>query len=387
MSGIRKRKICVFLGLLFLLCIVLFSAADFVKKDRAYSNTEERVLAQVPQYSTEKLLDGTLAGQIEDYLKDQFALRPFWSKIRTSFLRLMGQKESDNVYIGSDGYLLEENQIQAGSCYQDNIKAIKQFCKKYSDLSCHMLIAPNGAEIMKSKLPSGAVDSSQRVWMNELQEMMDEQLTWINVSETLREHSAEELYYRTDNRWTTLGAYYAFQTAMDALEIKSEYMVEYKKYAVTEEFTGNLAARSGFKRSKKEKIYIYVPTNDDTKYVAEYKDDDLKSASLYSSKALGTKKKYDVFLNGSQSEIRIRTTSSDERRLLVLKNDYANCFVPFLTPYYREIVVIDPALWNGDLTELIDEENITDVLFLYDMNGFMKDQSLYKLFGEASNGE
>lgn len=387
MSGIRKRKICVFLGLLFLLCIVLFSVADFVKKDRTYSNTEERVLAQIPRYGAEKLLDGTLAGQVEEYLKDQFALRPFWSKIRTSFLRLMGQRESDSVYIGADGYLLEENQIQAGSCYQDNIKAVRRFCKDNPGLNCYMLIAPNGAEIMKKKLPSGAVDSSQRVWMNELQKMVDEHLTWINAAETLREHASEELYYRTDNRWTTLGAYYAFQTAMDALEIKSEYMVEYKKYAVTEEFTGNLAAKSGFKRGKKEKIYIYVPTNDDTKYVAEYKDDDLKSASLYSSKALDTKRKYDVFLNGSQSEVRIRTTSTDTRRLLILKNDYANCFVPFLTPYYREIVVIDPALWNGDLTALIEEEDITDVLFLYDMNGFMKDQSLYRLFEEASNGE
>lgn len=387
MSGIRKRKICVFLGILFLFCIAVFGISDILKKDRTYSNTEERVLTQVPEYSTEKLLDGTLMSQYEEYLKDQFALRPFWSGVRTGFLRLMGQRESNRVYIGSDGYLLEENEIQAGNCYQKNLKSIKKFCKDNSELNCFMLVAPNGAEIMKKKLPSGAVDSSQRIWMNELQEIMSKHLTWIDVAETLREHAAEELYYRTDNHWTTLGAYYAFQSAMDDLEIKSDHMVEYKKYAITEEFTGNLAAKSGFKRGKKEKIYMYIPKNDDTKYVAEYKDDDLKSASLYSSKALNTKKKYDVFLNGTQSQITIRTTSSDKRRLLVLKNDYANCFVPFLTPYYREIVVIDPVLWNGDLTELIDEENITDVLFLYDMNGFMKDGNLYKVLQGASEVE
>jgi hypothetical protein len=92
---------------------------------------------------------------------------------------------------------------------------------------------------------------------------------------------------------------------------------------------------------------------------------------------LSKKRKYDVFLDGKQSEIRIRTTCDNQDRLLVIKNDYANCFVPFLASYYREIVVIDPVYYNGDLSSLIEEEKITDVLFLYDMNGFMKDDSIY----------
>ena len=385
MAGIRKRKICVFIGMIFLACIVCFTASDLLKKDRTYSNTEERVLAQKPEYSTENLTDGTLAGQIESYLKDQFALRPFWSNIRTGFLRVMGQKESDGVYIGSNGYLLEENELQAGNCYQKNIKSIKTFCKSNKNLDVFMLIAPNGAEIMKSRLPSGAVDSAQRTWMKELEKQMDSSVIWIDAAETLREHASENLYYKTDSRWTTLGAYYAFQTAMDSLGIKSEHMIEYERYAVTEDFTGNLAAKSGFKRGKTEKIYMYVPTNDDTEYVAEYKDSGEKSASLYSSKALKTKKKYDVFLGGEQSEVRIRTTCADTSRLLVIKNDYANCFVPFLTSYYREIIVIDPVYYNGDLSQVIQDEQITDVLFLYDMNSFMKDESLYKIFGSSED--
>jgi hypothetical protein len=67
----------------------------------------------------------------------------------------------------------------------------------------------------------------------------------------------------------------------------------------------------------------------------------------------------------------------------VIKNDYANCFVPFLASYYREIVVIDPVYYNGDLSSLIEEEKITDVLFLYDMNGFMKDDSIYTVLNSV----
>ena len=73
----------------------------------------------------------------------------------------------------------------------------------------------------------------------------------------------------------------------------------------------------------------------------------------------------------------IRTESANERRLLLIKDSYANCFVPFLTPYYREIVMVDPRYYYGDIEELIGEKQISDVLFLYNANTFFEDNSLH----------
>ena len=64
------------------------------------------------------------------------------------------------------------------------------------------------------------------------------------------------------------------------------------------------------------------------------------------------------------------------RRLLVLKDSYANCFLPFLAPYYREIVVVDPRYYYDDLAMLVETEEITDVLYLYNANTFFQDTSL-----------
>ena len=50
--------------------------------------------------------------------------------------------------------------------------------------------------------------------------------------------------------------------------------------------------------------------------------------------------------------------------------------LPFLTPYYREIVLIDPRYYYGDLDDLIEEDRITDVLFLYNGNTFFTDNNL-----------
>ena len=73
----------------------------------------------------------------------------------------------------------------------------------------------------------------------------------------------------------------------------------------------------------------------------------------------------------------IRTESANDRRLLLIKDSYANCFVPFLTPYYREIVMVDPRYYYGDIEELIGEKQISDVLFLYNANTFFGDNSLH----------
>ena len=72
----------------------------------------------------------------------------------------------------------------------------------------------------------------------------------------------------------------------------------------------------------------------------------------------------------------IETPVKSSRRLLLIKDSYANCFVPFLTQHFREIVVIDPRYYFENINKLIKNEQITDVLFLYNANTFFEDRSL-----------
>ena len=50
--------------------------------------------------------------------------------------------------------------------------------------------------------------------------------------------------------------------------------------------------------------------------------------------------------------------------------------IPFLTPYFREIVVVDPRYYYGDIKELMEENDFTSVLFLYNGNTFVEDNSI-----------
>ena len=63
--------------------------------------------------------------------------------------------------------------------------------------------------------------------------------------------------------------------------------------------------------------------------------------------------------------MRIETTADSDRVLLVLKDSYANCFIPFLAPDYRKIVVVDPRYFTGELEVLIQAEGVNEILLLY----------------------
>ena len=97
---------------------------------------------------------------------------------------------------------------------------------------------------------------------------------------------------------------------------------------------------------------------------------------MYESDRLEQKDKYEVFFGGNHALVDITTTCEQERCLLLFKDSYANSFVQFLTPYFREIVMVDPRYYYEDIENVISSKRVTDVLFLYNVNTFLSDNSL-----------
>lgn len=361
----------------FISCIALLVLADGITKERKFSEEENRMLATKPKASVETVMSGKFMSQYEKYKSDQFLGRDFWVSLKTKADLLLGKKDSNGVFKGADGYLLEEISVLDEASYKENMDAVTAFAARYPDLKMHMLIAPNAANILKEKLPAFIATEDQNAQLKRTEEIVSAAgIQWIDAAKTLNQHKNEEIYYRTDHHWTTKGAYYAFQEAAGDLGILQEEMTAFVPHTVTEAFNGTLSATSGYERSRRENIDIYLPEKNDTKVVVNYVEEKEKSASMYSSEKLEEKDKYGMFLNGNHALVDIKTTSEKNRRLLILKDSYANCFVPFLTPYYREIVLVDPRYYYGDLDDLIEEDRITDVLFLYNGNTFFTDNNL-----------
>ena len=110
--------------------------------------------------------------------------------------------------------------------------------------------------------------------------------------------------------------------------------------------------------------------------VASYESEGIKTAELYDRTKLDEPDAYEVFLSGDYDKIDIRTTADSTDRLLLVKDSFADCMIPFLIPYYREIIVVDADYYQKHVSDLLDKNKITSVLFLYDCNNFVQDDKL-----------
>lgn len=157
------------------------------------------------------------------------------------------------------------------------------------------------------------------------------------------------------------------------LEGKNE---KYRRLQVSDSFCGMLAASAGFSSSRTDDIYVYLPQNEDLQYVVSYEEEQEKSASFYCTENLNIRDQYTLFLNGNHALVRITTKADSPNTLLILKDSYANCFVPFLAGDYNEIVLVDPRYYADDLELLIESEQVTDMLYLYNANTLSQESNL-----------
>ena len=77
--------------------------------------------------------------------------------------------------------------------------------------------------------------------------------------------------------------------------------------------------------------------------------------------------------------IQAETEADTGRKLLVIKDSYAHCFVPFTYAYFDQVDMLDLRYFNQSLSQFMEEGNYTDILFLYNASGFAEDASLAKL--------
>lgn len=377
----RQRKVQEKLvGIIFILTLFLFLIINVIVPDREKSVQENRMLATKPKFRLSSLISGDYDEKFEAYMDDQFVGRDMWRKLKVTVDRIGGSRLENGVYIGTNGQLLEQIEVADENHLAANIKAIKSFSESQSKIPVRMMLVPDAANVLNHSLPALAKPEDQTQMFSMVRKDLGDSVEWIDVSTELNKHKTEKIYYKTDHHWTTLGAFYAFQAAAPSLGIEGDLSGNYVSYAVSDSFNGMLASKSGVNLGEKEQIDIYVPTEEDTDLIVDYVDEGKRSTSLYDSSKLKEKDQYTVFLGGNSSLLDIRTVSTSTKRLLLVKDSFANSFIPFLTPYYREIVVVDPRYYSETINDLMDSYRISEVLFLYSGNTFFKDNNISGVF-------
>ena len=371
------RYFCHLTGCLFGIFILAVLIINFLVPDRGFSQKENRVLASRPAISVSQLTSGKFADGYETYVNDQFFLRDWWIILRATAQRILGNTEENGVFLGKNGYLMEDFTAPSQERLNRTVNAMIDFAARHSDLSQYALIAPNAVNILSDKLPALAAATDQNPYLDATAAALEKAgVTFVDVRDTLSQHKDDGIYYHTDHHWTTQGAYFAYMQLAKVLGIDSS-SISYDKLPVSMSFQGTLSAKSGFRASEKEEMDVFLPRDDSVpSSVVNYVDEQKKTASFYDTSKLETRDKYAMFFNGNHGKVVITTPTEENRTLLVIKDSYANSLIPFLAPYYRKIVMVDPRYFYDDLEELMQVEEIQEVLYLYNANTFYSDTSL-----------
>ncbi|HJB45091.1 MAG TPA: hypothetical protein H9713_00040 [Candidatus Mediterraneibacter surreyensis] len=376
----RKAQIANLIGKIFILILFLVLIVNLIVPDKKESEMENRALESRPSFNMATIMSGDFMEQWETYLSDQFVGRNMWRSIKVGLDRLGGSRMENGIYIGKGGQLMEDIEVPEEDRLNDNLAAIESFIQNYEDIPVTMMLVPDAACILSDRLPAFAQVEDQRQMFSMVERNLGDSVNWIDAVSILNKHKSEKIYYKTDHHWTTQGAFYVFQEAAQTLGIEGDVSDNFVSYTVTDSFNGVLASTSGVGLDEKEEIDIYAPTEGDDDLVVNYVDEGRKTTSLYDSSKLETRDKYGVFLGGNTSVIDIRTVSTSQKRLLLVKDSFADCFIPFLAPYYREIVVVDPRYYSGTLADIMDSYRISDVMILYSGNTFFPDNNISGVF-------
>ncbi len=378
-SKIRNNKKSYYQAsaVIFILFIGIFVGANLITKDKTYSETENRILATKPNFTIDRLLEGRFTSKFEDYVVDQFIGRDFFTNIKMSVDKLLGRNQANGVFLGKDGYLIEDFTAPNEEAVNQNLQAIDNFSKRYKDVKQYMLISPTSVGILKDKLPYSAPVIDQESYLKSYKEKLPSSIKFVDTYENLNNHKDEYIFYKTDHHWTSLGAFYSYEKLAEDMGLKKKADDYYNVQLVSNDFFGALSSKSGYDVEEGDKVQVYIPAKNEEYIVVNYVEEQEKSASLYSSEALEKKDNYEVFLKGNHPLVKIKTSAKNDKTLLIFKDSYANSFIPFLINDFSKIIVVDPRYYYEDIDKLMEQENVNEVLYLYNANTFFSDRSLY----------
>jgi len=363
--------------IIFLAFIFVFFLLFIIIPDKEFSQQENRNLAQFPEFTLSDLASGKFTENFESYLSDQFAFRDFWITFKARCELFEGKDENNGIYYCENETLIPKIDSIDYSKIDKNITSINTFADKVN-VPVYFSLVPGAAEIWKNKLPQNAPNINQI----ELIEYCNKGLnvTNIDLSPTLLNHSDEEIYYRTDHHWTSLGAYYAYTDLINTINpsFNSSLVPEFE--TVSDTFYGTSVSSSGFTWVKPDIIQVCKNIEDANveRYEKGLNSEPVK-CDLYDESYLELKDKYSMFLGGVAPLVHIKSDSNSGNSILLIRDSYSDSLSPYLTEAFSDIYLVDLRYYKSSVSELAKDLNVDNILIIYSVANFSTDNNLILL--------
>ena len=360
---------------LFGLFLAGFTAADLLKPTAAFSDFENRYLKQLPKPTVQTIFDGSFAQNYETYLNDQFILRNNWISLKSHAESALLKVENNGIVYGSGGQMFEKYPSYSAAQLEKNLGFLSTFLE--ANPGAMLTIIPSAYEIYPEKLPIGLKQVNQKEIIDDIYQMYSNKVETLDLYPVLTAGKDGEIYYRTDHHWTTDGAYLAYLAYCAAKDLTPVDLSDLGAHLIPDFYGTYFNKCKNTTISSDTLVWYDIPMESVTV-------DGEEKANYLDELALASRDKYGAFLWGNHGVTILKgrenlNPSSETTRLLLIKDSYANCFAPFLTYNYDEVWIVDLRSFPKGMTDLVKENDFTDILFLYNFMNFASDTNFYRL--------
>lgn len=370
------KHVDIFLIFAVIIVMLIMVVGSSVLPDREKSDNENRYLTQAPEISVSSVLEGKYQSQLEDYLSDQVIGREKWIKIMSTVLRSVGYYDANGVYMLKDGRLIERK-TQAefrDDRFRGNLEEVAEMNAEVSEggTETRVMLIPTAAysyrneENLSTNFDEGAALSEAKEILGGMYVELDEAFV------PDKEHK-NGYYYLTDHHWNYDGALKGAEIYREALGLAPK---DYEARELTKDFMGTLYSKVLL--SDRVRDSISAPGDsfgaDVTVTIGEDTYD-----SVYFTDRLENKDKYEVFFGGNYARVDIVNNGSDaarKPRLLIVKDSYANSFVPFILDDFSEITMVDPRYFRESVKDLALDGEYDQVLVLFSVANFAEEKMM-----------
>ena len=195
----------------------------------------------------------------------------------------------------------------------------------------------------------------------------DPSIKTVSIFDTLKAHANEYLYFRTDHHWTQLGAYYGYVEFCKARGFEPVALDQFDRKDY-EGYLGSFytATNSAALAANPDTVEAYIPRADVNLSFTQTDGQTVESWPLIADgEQYDTTSKYIAYCAGDQPyEEIVNNDMAEGPSIVVVKESFGNCFLPFLVNHYKTVYVVDYRSYNGTVTDLVNSTGATDVLLL-----------------------
>ncbi len=362
-----KKKIIVILFVFFLFAA---AAAGILLPKKSFSDIENRMLKKLPEISTRRILNGSFMSDFDDYVSDHMPLRDRLVQLKALLERFSGKKENEGIAFAADDTLIQLYQVKNPVVPENNIKYVNQYSEALDIPVCLGLI-PTAADIWQEKLAPGTPVTDESTLIRKLYE--EAVLPCIDFEAALTAHKDEPVFYRTDQHWTTLGAYYGANALLETLGMNPIKEEELKKTVVSDAFSGTLWSIAGACWMQPDVMETFVP--EDGVEVSVWNSMQPEEGRMYERDFLEKKDKYSFFFGGNAPIIVMKTGHAGPKLLLV-RDSYSSELAPLLSLRFSEIHLVDLRYTRLSMQDYAKQYDIDIAAVVYGIKTFSEDSNV-----------